>query len=282
MCFKPLGCLTIPLAQGIAGQDGKSVLNGAGAPSSSLGVNGDFYINNTNKDLYGPKTAGAWGSPISLIGPVGNGVLSGSGVPSSGLGINGDFYINTAANTIYGPKTAGAWGSATSLVGPAGSNGTTRLYELLNTVTSSGVSPSWATLGSYTVPANTLVNNGDALLVQAWVNYTTNSPGGSFYRMRLQFASISTTDDGTGEPALIGAVPSLFYKLSVEIIRKSSSTAICRYTYDVGGATGAVIRKQIEISGLDFTTTNALAFGVIQFASSVAELESFTVDKISS
>lgn len=200
------------------------------------------------------------------------------------LGLTGPTGPQGPAGSTGATGAAGATG-ATGPAGPTGAtgaNGTTRLYELLNTSTSSTASPSWATLGSYTVPANTLVNNGDALLVEAWVNYTTNSPGGSFYQMRLQFASISTTNDGTGEPTLIGAVPSLYYKLSVEIIRKSSSTAICRYTYDLGGAAGTVIRKQIEISGLDFTTTNALAFGVIQFATSVAELESFTVDKISS
>lgn len=112
---------------GAPGADGKTIRSGAGAPSSGLGVNGDFYLNTSNYDLYGPKAAGAWGSPTSLLGTVGsNGksVLSGSGAPSSGLGTDGDFYIDTTAHAIYGPKTSGAWGSSTSLVGPAGTNGT--------------------------------------------------------------------------------------------------------------------------------------------------------------
>lgn len=139
---------------GPAGADGKTILNGTAAPVGGLGTEGDFYLNTLTNRLYGPKTAGAWGAGVTLVGPQGatgtagtngtngtngaagatgaagsNGVdgktvRSGSGVPSGGLGVDGDFYINTAANTLYGPKTAGAWGSSTSLVGPAGTAGT--------------------------------------------------------------------------------------------------------------------------------------------------------------
>lgn len=129
---------------GSAGADGRTVLNGSGVPDGGLGVNGDYYLDNTTYAIYGPKTSGAWGLSTSLIGPQGDQgiqgiqgdigdtgsagadgktVRSGSGVPSGGLGVDGDFYINTAANTIYGPKTSGAWGSPTSIVGPQGSQG---------------------------------------------------------------------------------------------------------------------------------------------------------------
>jgi microcystin-dependent protein len=52
--------------------DGKSVLNGVGAPGSTIGVDGDFYIDTATEDIYGPKTAGVWGPPTSLIGSVGS------------------------------------------------------------------------------------------------------------------------------------------------------------------------------------------------------------------
>jgi hypothetical protein len=121
--------------QGPTGADGKTVLNGAGAPQSGNGVDGDFYIDTTNADIYGPKAGGAWGFGTSLIGPQGSKgdtgdtgaggktVLNGSGVPILGLGVDGDFYIDTTGDAIYGPKTSGAWGSATSLVGPQGETG---------------------------------------------------------------------------------------------------------------------------------------------------------------
>lgn len=54
------------------GAGGGAVLrSGAGAPDSGLGTDGDFYIDTTADALYGPKTAGAWGSSTSLIGPAG-------------------------------------------------------------------------------------------------------------------------------------------------------------------------------------------------------------------
>jgi len=56
---------------GPAGVDGRTILSGAGAPSSGLGENGDFYLDTAASRLYGPKTAGAWGSGVSLIGPQG-------------------------------------------------------------------------------------------------------------------------------------------------------------------------------------------------------------------
>lgn len=65
-----------------AGVDGSTVLNGSGTPSSGLGNNGDFYIDTTAFEIYGPKAAGAWGSGTSLIGPQGpTGV---QGTPTSG------------------------------------------------------------------------------------------------------------------------------------------------------------------------------------------------------
>lgn len=74
---------------GTNGADGRTILNGAGAPSAGLGVNGDFYLNTATEELYGPKTAGAWGSPVSLIGPAGATGPAGLGVfpmkPAAGV-----------------------------------------------------------------------------------------------------------------------------------------------------------------------------------------------------
>ena len=40
--------------------------NGSGAPSSSVGILGDMYIDTTNKLLYGPKNVNGWGGSIQL------------------------------------------------------------------------------------------------------------------------------------------------------------------------------------------------------------------------
>lgn len=59
-------------SNGTNGVDGRTLLNGTGAPSNALGANGDFYINNTApKTIYGPKSGGAWPAGVSLKGDTG-------------------------------------------------------------------------------------------------------------------------------------------------------------------------------------------------------------------
>jgi hypothetical protein len=53
---------------GPQGPRGTSLLNGVGVPSQSLGIVGDFYLNTSNMNLYGPKTESGWGSFTDLVG----------------------------------------------------------------------------------------------------------------------------------------------------------------------------------------------------------------------
>lgn len=55
-------------ATGPAGQAGSQILSGTANPTASQGSIGDYYLNKTSGDLFGPKTSGGWGSPISLRG----------------------------------------------------------------------------------------------------------------------------------------------------------------------------------------------------------------------
>jgi hypothetical protein len=43
-----------------------TILNGAGVPAKTVGINGDFYIDTKNLNLYGPKTNGVWKVTTSL------------------------------------------------------------------------------------------------------------------------------------------------------------------------------------------------------------------------
>ncbi|MGA1688859.1 MAG: hypothetical protein ACO385_00615, partial [Candidatus Nanopelagicaceae bacterium] len=49
-----------------------SVLNGKGAPTSKIGINGDFYIDVLNFNIYGPKAKNRWPAAVSLRGPAGS------------------------------------------------------------------------------------------------------------------------------------------------------------------------------------------------------------------
>ena len=47
-----------------------TILNGKGAPSTAVGIDGDFYIDSAALAIYGPKTLGRWPAPSSLKIPV--------------------------------------------------------------------------------------------------------------------------------------------------------------------------------------------------------------------
>jgi len=124
-------------------EGGNVVLNGVGVPSSGTGANGDFYINTSNYDIYGPKTSGSWGSATSLVGPTG---ATGSTGSQGATGATG------AAGTN---GTNGATGDT----GPAGpgvsSGGTTGQY--LTKVDGTNYNTQWSTLdlsGKQDVVAN--------------------------------------------------------------------------------------------------------------------------------
>lgn len=53
---------------GPAGQSGATILSGNGAPATSVGKNGDFYLDLSAMQLYGPKTGAGWGSGVLLKG----------------------------------------------------------------------------------------------------------------------------------------------------------------------------------------------------------------------
>jgi hypothetical protein len=43
-----------------------TIRSGSGVPSKTIGINGDFYIDTKNLNLYGPKTKGVWKLTTSL------------------------------------------------------------------------------------------------------------------------------------------------------------------------------------------------------------------------
>ncbi|MGF7027083.1 MULTISPECIES: hypothetical protein [Sphingobacterium] len=53
-------------ANGTNGNDGNTILSGNSVPSSSIGKIGDFYINISKMDFFGPKSQSGWGNPVSL------------------------------------------------------------------------------------------------------------------------------------------------------------------------------------------------------------------------
>ena len=161
MAVAVLGALTVSscgketekVIERVEVQKGNQILSGDGAPAASLGAVGDYYLNKTTMELYGPKTTEGWGTAMGLKGTPGdkgkdgtngkdgnngndgaNGkdgslILSGTTAPTASQGKIGDWYIDTQNKRLYGPKTESGWGTAINLTSNSGS--TTQKVDFL-------------------------------------------------------------------------------------------------------------------------------------------------------
>ena len=116
-------------------QKGSQILSGNDVATTSLGAVGDYYLNKTTMELYGPKTTEGWGNAIGLKGAQGEKgkggatILSGITAPTTSQGKIGDWYIDTQNKHLYGPKTESGWGTGISLIGSG--SGTTQKADFL-------------------------------------------------------------------------------------------------------------------------------------------------------
>jgi hypothetical protein len=127
-------------ATGAAGYSPQYIV-AAGPPANTTGNNGDMYINSTTSDVYGPKTAGAWGAVVANIKGA-TGATGAQGPPGVG----------------YTPQ--GAWSSTTTYAqGDQVSSGSTLYISLVsgNLNNPPSTSPTyWEPVAGMTDPTTTL------------------------------------------------------------------------------------------------------------------------------
>jgi hypothetical protein len=91
---------------GPQGGRGTGILNGTSAPDNTIGIVGDFFLNTTNMNLYGPKTESSWGTPVDLVGSQELGyvhiqeVASASWSITHGLGFTPNITVVDTAGTV--------------------------------------------------------------------------------------------------------------------------------------------------------------------------------------
>ena len=70
LAIAPAAIAAPNLSNKAAGRTGTTVVNtilsGSGVPGKTIGIDGDFYIDTNNANLYGPKTNGVWKLTTSL------------------------------------------------------------------------------------------------------------------------------------------------------------------------------------------------------------------------
>jgi len=98
-----------------------TILNGKTPPISSIGKNGDFYIDTKNLMFYGPKKSGLWPLGISMKGADGKDGVDGKN------GIDGKDGKNGVDGAVGKTGATGATGltGATGATGPIGATGMT-------------------------------------------------------------------------------------------------------------------------------------------------------------
>ena len=91
---------------GPQGGRGTGILNGTTPPDNTIGIVGDFFLNTTNMNLYGPKTDSGWGTPTDLVGSQELGYVHIQSVPSAvwnvthGLGFTPNITVVDTAGTV--------------------------------------------------------------------------------------------------------------------------------------------------------------------------------------
>ena len=117
-----------------------TILNGKGAPSNTLGINGDFYIDTRSLLISGPKANGKWPSSRSLQGANGvNGIDGKNGTSAKNV---------TTASTVAGPVGPQGERGEKGVDGSAGSNGSAGADGLPGTVGAQGPAGATGPAGS--------------------------------------------------------------------------------------------------------------------------------------
>jgi len=135
-----------------------TILNGVGVPAKSVGIDGDFYIDTKNLNLYGPKTKGVWkiGTSLkqtdtkSVTTVIGEGGAVGDKGDKGDKGATGSAGLTGVAGAVGATGAKGNDGAA----GAAGSSGATGLTGSVGAAGSAGSNGTNGSNGSAGAPGS--------------------------------------------------------------------------------------------------------------------------------
>lgn len=96
-------------ATGLTGLPGSTWRDGAGVPSNATGIDGDYYLNRTNGDVY-KRATGIYGVVANIVGPAGS---------AKNVIVNGSFYLGLSPWVTSGVVAPTLGTGSTALLGAA-------------------------------------------------------------------------------------------------------------------------------------------------------------------
>ena len=199
-------CFVVVFSAACSTSEYKLYVN-AGNPTASVGVAGDYYINNETYELFVKKGDNTWekvGNVDGLKGAkgdkgetgekgetgakgeTGNGWLSGKGTPSNANGKVGDLYLDLNTGDVYVKNSSNVWVKESNLKGADGNDG------------NDGASTSgnnWLTGNG--APNNTNGNDGDLYLDTDSYDFYIKADGAWTKKGNLKGANGKDGKDGT-------------------------------------------------------------------------------------
>jgi len=181
--------------------------------------------------------------------------------------------------------------------GGNGVDGVSRLYSMPIDFFSSTIINNWVQQHDVAIPANTLLGDGDALVVNLVSMYLIQNtiPANLFKAQRRIRWGVGTTvgvsctlSPLSQEIYMFTASTSFQYNTKLEIIKTSATTALCRVTSDMNIASLSTsdigyqqYTYQRSLTGLDFTVLNTIYTDLYQAVVNQVYFKSITIDKIS-
>jgi hypothetical protein len=206
-----------------------TILSGTTPPSSAIGINGDFYIDVKNANIYGPKSKGKWLTPTSLRGIAGTNGSDGKNgsdaknisTASSSTGPQGIQGEKGATGSIGATGSSGAQGAQgpagasgsgtgptgakgdtglTGLTGNSGAKGDTGLTGLSGSAGAKGetgtVGPSNVRVGTFSFVSNLSGAAGSTKPSSNFGDFT----GGKSYLIKIYVKTFNVSDTGVTYP----------------------------------------------------------------------------------
>ena len=196
-----------------------TILSGAGVPSKTLGINGDFYIDTKNLNLYGPKTKGVWKVATSLKSkdvPVVTNVIGESGAmgQTGAKGATGD----NGATGATGPQGVPGIQGLTGLIGTTGVAGAVGLTGAAGTPGFTGAKGDAGAPGAKGDPGVAGAKGDAGATGLAGAVGTAGTPGVAGAKGDAGVAGVKGDTGGTGAQGVAGISVAKFATLPETIL----------------------------------------------------------------